>query len=254
MKRGLTISFLEEIADTLEILNSENFSPIFNPSIAIFSAIIMASTVSFDKGVILPLFLILVSIIMILYLKINLKFWVKPVFFTLLVTTVISMPLIFISKNNFLLKPMFLEMEEILSLILRATAASAIFTTLIIHIGWTGLLEGLHDLRLPEEFVFLIGFSIKYIPIFLRDTCKLIAAKESRMLKGLKYSTAWSNMSAVAGEIFLRSYEKNLKLNLALTARTFYNSSSTSFKHPISVRDVLLLALTALIVIAAVVL
>ncbi|RLE71499.1 MAG: hypothetical protein DRJ37_04835 [Thermoprotei archaeon] len=248
--RRLTRAVLEEIAEILDILNSENSSPVFNPSVAVLSALILAFTASFSQKTLVPLFLILASVAMAFFLEIDLKLWIKPVVLTFLATVVISAPLILLPENAFLFKPEISRIEEALFLILRATAASAIFTILIIHIGWTKLLEGLRGLCLPEEFVFLIGFSIKYIPVFLRDTCKLVAAKEARMLKGLKYKTAWRSMAAVAGEILLRSYEKSLKLHLALNARMFYIFPSTPLKHSINTYDVVLLICTALIVAA----
>lgn len=248
--RRLTTAVLEETAEILDILNSENSTPVFNPSIAVLSAIILAFTASFSRETLVPLFLISASATIAFFLKIDLKLWIKPVILTFLATVVISAPLILLPENTFFFKPEISRVEEALSLILRATAASAIFTVLIIHIGWTKLLEGLRGLYFPEEFVFLIGFSIKYIPVFLRDICKLVAAKEARMLKGLKYKIAWRSMAAVAGEILLRSYEKGLKLHLALNARMFYNVTSTPPKHSINIYDVVLLTFTALVVAA----
>ncbi len=250
-RKKLTTIFLEEVAEIFEILNYENPKVFLNPSIAIFSAIVLTFIASFSAGFTVPLMIIFFSFVLCILLRINFRRWAKPVLFILFIAVSVSSPLLIaqiggveISNRNW---------EDAVFLILRATAATSIFIVIIAHLGWLKLLKGLRGIGLPEELVFMTGFLIKYTPMFLRDTCRMIAAREARMLGESSYKTIWFGNVSIIGDLLVRGYERGLRLNAALKARSFSDNIVKKHSEPfkLSFYDLLLLLSAVLIALTA---
>ena len=250
-QKKLTIAFLEEIAEIFEILNYENPKVFLNPPIAILSAIILTFTTSFSVGLLIPLLIMFFSLILSALLRINVRRWIKPVLFILFITIFVSLPLFLaqISGVNISNK----NWEDAVYLILRSTAAASIFITIIAHLGWLNLLKGLRNIGIPEEIVSMTGFLIKYTPIFLRDACRMIAAREARLMGKTSYKIIWLTNISVIGDLLVRGYERGLRLNAALKARSF--SSNVVQRHDklfnLSLYDLFLLFFTIIMVLTA---
>lgn len=222
--RGLTSSFLESIAEVVEVIGY-GFKPLVKPHIGLVSAFILTSVISFSKGFLAPMTYVASSLLLVLLLKVRLNMWIKPVIFTFFVTSLASLPLLFIASDDILLnlfspKITFNGVLMFLNIVLRAVAAASIFSVITIHLGWRGIIAGLRRLHFPSSFIFLIAIFIKYVPIFLRDIIRMMAAREARtMSSGLRL--LWRDFSSIIGDLFLRAYNRSWRLQLALKARSF---------------------------------
>lgn len=228
--RSLTTRFLEGIAESVEALGAEPSKCYFHPPLAVVSAAAIASAASFTRGVLAPGLVLAASIALIPLLRVSFRAWAKPVAFVTFIAGFVSIPLLFITPGSPVaaLRVGSLALEatregllEAASLILRAAAASASFTAILLHLGWSGFVEGLRGLRLPAEFVFLVGLYIRYVPVFLRDALSMVAAREARLLRPNGTKLAWGALASVVGDLMFRGYERAWRLEKALRARMF---------------------------------
>jgi len=220
--RGLTSSFLEAIAEVVEVISYDR-ETLIAPHVGLIVALVLTSVISFSRGFLAPIIYIASSILLAFYLNVKLNMWIKPVLFTLFVTSVASLPLLFIVSNDaspFSIKVTFDGVLIFLNIVLRAVAAASIFTVITIHLGWWGIIIGLRRLHFPSSLIFLVAVFIKYIPILLRDAVKMMAAREARtMSHNLKL--VWRNFSSVIGDLLLRAFHRSWRLQLAFRARGF---------------------------------
>lgn len=260
---GLAARFLEEVAEAVEALGAEQSKRFFHPSLAVVSAAALASVASFTRGVLAPGLLLAASIALVPLLRVSFGTWAKPVAFVTFIAGFVSMPLPFITPGSAVvalrLGPLALEVTregllEATSLIIRAAAASASFTAILLHIGWRGLIDGLRGLRLPAELAFSIGLYIRYVPAFLRDALSMVAAREARLLRPRGTKFAWGALASVVGELILRGYERAWRLEKALRARMFSSLETGRCARGLGAGDAGLAALTATLILACVVL
>jgi len=229
--RGFILGFLEEIKDILEIYSCERGFSLLNPSLCLLIVVLIVSAVSFSKGIAVSLFVLFTSIILVFLSRRGFWLWVKQVFYVFLFVLFISIPLFFIVPGK-VLYSIDLSLVSIgvtdyglwhaLVLVLRTTAASAIFTAVLMSLGWRGVVEGLIGLYVPYDLVLMVGFFMKYVPLFLKDICRMLAAREARLFSSrLDYVSFWRSLISIVGEILLRSYWRSSKLSIALRARGF---------------------------------
>lgn len=261
MNRGLTSVFLEAIAEVVEVIGYDR-EPLITPHIGLIIAVILTSVVSFSRFFFAPVIYVASSLLLAFFLRVRLGMWVKPVFFTLFITFFASLPSLFIASNDalpslFSLEVTFDGVLRFSSVVLRAVAAASIFTVITIHLGWRGIVDGLRRLHVPLGLIFLIGLFIKYVPVFLRDVVRMMAAREARTTShGLKI--VWRNFSSVVGDLILRAFHRSWRLQLAFKARGFgeevFHKPFTRFSvKPFRLEDLFLITLAALLVVVGLV-
>jgi len=189
---------------------------------------------------------------MVLALGEGLKAWFKPVLFTFFIALIVGIPLLFITPGEAVVAVegwLQVTLEGVwlmASLVLRATAAAAVFTGVLMHIGWRGVVDGLYRLRLPQELALMVGFFTKYIPVFLRDACRMMAARESRLISS-SYTAAWKGLATMIGEMLLRGYWRSMRLSMALRARGFSEPVARECRYELGMGDTLILAVLLLV-------
>ncbi|MCY0867802.1 MAG: energy-coupling factor transporter transmembrane component T [Desulfurococcus sp.] len=249
--QGLTARFIEELREVMEALSTGSPVFSFNPSVAVASAVILASTASFTRGLLAPSLILLASILLAFLLKIDLKAWVKPVVFIAILVGLASTPLLFttpdstvavIPLGSLALRVSWSGLREATALTLRAVAATSSLTAILLYLGWRGLVEGLRGLHLPRELVFMTGLLARYIPLFLSDALSMMAAREARILKPDR-RLAFKSISSIIGELLLRGYEVAWRLEKAVKARSF-NGSYNSVGFRVGFSDIALLGFT----------
>ncbi len=255
--KSLTVMFLEEVGEVVEALNYEHKN-IFSPQITIISSIILASAASFSRTIFSPLIILAVSIILTLLLKVDVRHWVKPVLFALFISSLVSIPLPVIVQGKPIgtIGPLTVTYEglyQALQLVLRTIAASSIFTVLVLHLGLRGLMKGLRNLGIPERLVMLVELFVKYIPIFLRDVCNMIVAREARMIVRGGIKRTWRSLSTIVGELMLRASQRAWRLEMALRARNIGVGEKAVRVKVFSGtwKDIGLMALTAILLTAS---
>lgn len=109
------------------------------------------------------------------------------------------------------------------TLVARITAAMLRLVSLMSIIGWSGIVSGLVELRVPKPLVESVYFFNKFAPLMTRDLLKLLIARESRNIGKVKLSDLFN----VVGEVVVRSIERGNKLSIALKARDLGEKPST---------------------------
>lgn len=223
--------FLKTLAEVFEALEYEGGRvdvKLIKPMYIVALSIALTFATAFSPNYLIPTATLALSIILALSIRLNLTYWVKPIMFTAFWSTIISIPLIFMGpppitelKNIISLTVSLQGVHDALSLILRTTACVAVFTTFVQLLGWRNWLEGLRSLRVPRMVIWLIATSIIYIPLSLRESSRLLLARESRMLKKVGVGEVWRMLSTVLGDLLLRGYDRAWRLSLSLRSRSF---------------------------------
>lgn len=192
-------------------------------------------------------------------MRVKFYMWIKPVAFTFLITSIASLPMLFMFHDNFLFDFLFFRVSftgvlVFFEIVLRAVAAASIFTVILVHLGWRGIVYGLWRLRFPSSFIFLLAIFIKYVPVFLRDAVRMMAGREARTFScGLR--VAWRNFASVVGDLFLRAFYRSWRLQLAFKARGFNEAFlrdgfyDAFYEMSLGFRDLFLILLAVLLVV-----
>ncbi|MBS7646044.1 hypothetical protein KEJ44_08440 [Candidatus Bathyarchaeota archaeon] len=256
MKR-LTHKFLESLADAMNTLDHEASPKSFNPVIALTSALILTGTAAFSRTPRLPLLILLLSIILLQSTRSPMDPWIKLQLFILSWAIVVGIPLPFITEGKPLtglyIGPLALNvssegLEAMLSFVTRVLAAAGIFTSLTYIIGWRGAVKGMEGLKVPREVTFLLGTSIIYIPLFLREAVKMLSAREARLIAKPKLRDAWRLIATIVGDLILRGYEHSWRLEKAIRARSFaMGGALRGGRVKVNANDIALFSVTLMI-------
>lgn len=210
--RGLADALLLSASSLFEELAPER-EPLISPPIGFALAVAAAAAASFARGVTAGLLALAGGAALAAWGR-RVKAWLGVVAAALLLSLVINAPLLALSSLGGSAAP------EALLTVLRAASAASVFSGYAICLGWRGLIEGLRGLGAPEGLASSLGLLLKYIPVFLRDLARILAAREARVLRR-SYRLSWSMLASVAGEILVRGYARAEALRMAMEARSF---------------------------------
>ena len=90
--KSLTQSFLETLSETIGSLNQETGSNMFNPIIAVLTALILASAAAFSDRIEFSMLILLVSVALAFYSQIRLNTWFKTNSMIFLWALIVSAP------------------------------------------------------------------------------------------------------------------------------------------------------------------
>jgi len=132
-----------------------------------------------------------------------------------------------------------------IAFISRVVASAAIFTSFVSIMGWRRIIMGLEGLRIPRELTLLLNLSVIHIPLFLRESSKMLSAREARIMRKITFKEIWRILATVVGDLLLRSHEHAWRLEKAIRARSFAAElSSKTTSIPLGIKDLFLLSLT----------
>ena len=121
-----------------------------------------------------------------------------------------------------------LVIDTIAPLLLRVSVATGSLVLLLNFIGYVNLIRGLALLGTPRNIVFMLALLMRFIPVMLRDTLRILAAREARIIsRGTSYKHVWGLISTVAGDILARSSNRAWRMQLALKAKGIDNTLIT---------------------------
>jgi cobalt/nickel transport system permease protein len=95
-----------------------------------------------------------------------------------------------------------------------------VFTMLLLT--WTtpfhDLLRELRRVRFPSVMLTTLALMYRYLPVLAEESRRMQRARASRTFSGQR-RLAWQNLSAIIGQLFVRSAERAERIYLAMCAR-----------------------------------
>jgi len=261
--KSLTERFLESLAEAIDSLNIGSNPTFINPTIAVLSVLILTGTTAFSHGFTIPILIIAFSILVILLTDSPMRTWAKIPLLVSVWAAIVMVPLPFITPGEPVaslslglieLRASGEGLNTALTFVTRAVAAVAIFTSFAFVLGWREIVRGLQGLRIPQELGLLLNMAIIHIPLFLREAVKMLSARESRMMRKIRFKEVWRILSTVVGDLLLRSYERSWVLEKAIKARSF-RATELSWETPsevMGIKDLLLLSFSLCILVLGV--
>lgn len=82
------------------------------------------------------------------------------------------------------------------------------------------VVRGLDRLRLPQQLVQILGFTVRYLDVVADQLRRMRMAREAR---GFRASSVrhWPVLASTAGALFIRSYERGERVHLAMLSRGY---------------------------------
>jgi cobalt/nickel transport system permease protein len=130
-----------------------------------------------------------------------------------------------------------------LSIVVRSWISIQAAILLTASTRFPDLMHALRHLRLPTLLVAIVSFMYRYISVLSEETFRLLRAREARSAgqDGARAggSIAWRARVAgnMAGQLFLRSYERSDRIYSAMQARGFQGEFLTLNPHVMRPRD-----------------
>lgn len=106
------------------------------------------------------------------------------------------------------------------------TATLGVFCALLLAASTTvpDLLKGLRTLRLPAQFVDIMGFMLRYLEVVTGDVQRTLIAMRARGAEPTS-PKQWPAVARVMATIFIRSYERGERVHLAMLSRGYQGGS-----------------------------
>ncbi len=180
------------------------------------------------------LILMLISVLLAMLSSIPLRFYIPRVWlFIPIFTGVIAIPAMFnvvspgkeiftlISWNGVHL---YITQEGLWSasiLVLRVATAVSFAVLLTLTTRWNELINSLLALRISSVFVMVLTFTYRYIFYLLDIMSKMILSRKARSSGRLGARRNWKLFAPLIGALFIRAYETNNRVYLAMLSRGF---------------------------------
>lgn len=129
------------------------------------------------------------------------------------------------------------------SILLRSWLSVQAAVLLVAATPFPDILHALRHLRVPEVLVSIISFMYRYLFVLVDETLRLLRAREARSARrdGLRSggSLSWRARTAgsMAGQLFLRSYDRSDRIYNAMQARGYSGHPLTLNPHVMQRRD-----------------
>jgi cobalt/nickel transport system permease protein len=142
------------------------------------------------------------------------------------------------------------------SIVLRSWVSVQAAILLVATTRFPDLMHALRHLRVPALLVAIVSFMYRYLAVLVDEAARLLRARESRSAgrPGAKIggNVAWRASTAgnMAGQLFLRSYERSERVYSAMLARGYTGNFQTLNPHVMHSRDWQALALAAAAIVA----
>ena len=117
------------------------------------------------------------------------------------------------------------------------------------------LVHALRHLHVPQVLVSIIAFMYRYLFVLSDEAMRLLRAREARSaqpLRGNGRSIGWRARVAgnMAGQLFLRSYERSDRIYAAMQARGYSGQLLTIHPHEMHARDWILGSLAVILLLS----
>lgn len=141
------------------------------------------------------------------------------------------------------LVPTDLGLIRFLSIMVRSWLSVQIAILLVATTQFPDLLHALEHLRLPRTLTTIIAFLFRYLFVLTNEVFRILRAREARSagLPGVKGggTLSWriKTTGSMAGQLFLRSYERSDRIYQAMISRGYTGHIRTLNPHHLERRD-----------------
>lgn len=129
------------------------------------------------------------------------------------------------------------------SIVVRSWLSVQMAILMVATTRFPDLMHALRHLRVPALLVAITSFMYRYLAVLIDEAARLLRAREARSagLPGMRRggSVSWRARVAgnMAGQLFLRSYERSDRIYSAMVARGFTGNFQTLNPHVMRARD-----------------
>lgn len=222
MPKSALTSFLNEVAEVLEAFSIETSSRKGSPEprALLISFIALAVAASFSRGVYPPIIALATAILLSRALGVKLKRMAKAAALISMFILAVTLPMALYQAylDQAPLSDSSALLWGLAPLLLRCVAATSALVLMTQSLGLMGLIRALRGLRVPPRALLILVLFLRYIPIMLRDTIKLLSAREVRMVSS-SVKDHWLMLSTVASGLLIKGFERAYRLQMAFKAR-----------------------------------
>ena len=150
--------------------------------------------------------------------NIRIKLLLSRIWLFTLFAFIIVIPRAFIGVKDFY----FLNFNEFVYAIIftfRVMTAITLLQLLILTTPFNQILVALKSFKIPEQFVFILGLTYRYIHLMFSELLRILIARESRRVKRTSSVEVWRVGGKSLGSFFIRTFEKGERVQLAMSAR-----------------------------------
>lgn len=212
-----------------------------NPALTLVAGLALTAVASSTNNLLLLLLTAISSISFLLALGVELLRLIKPFAVATSFALIVALPAIVNDLYKLGLPGIkYLVMYPIVVFILRVSVSTLVLVGTVSYLGWMNIIKAFIILRMPSFLTRSLMFFLLYIPIMARETVKMLAAREVRLIKSSR-SEAWRILSTVVSDLILRSIERSQRLNMAIEARGFSMRYDLTYAFALNKRDYLTL-------------
>lgn len=224
----------------------ESFFSEIDERIKIISLLFIVITISLLKRLETLFLLYLLSILFAFLSKINIKTFLKRVwFFIPIFTLVIAIPSIFLVPGKLQWGFTREGLESAIRLVLRVADSISYVQILILTTPWVRIFSGLRGVGVPSIIIAILSISYRYIFLLLDVAEKLFLAKKSRTIEyNLRREQNWVGGSI--GVMAIKSHELSKEVSQGMLSRGFSRDMVFCVNTKILFSDVLFLIITIL--------
>ena len=200
--------------------------------ILVVLAFLLAVSFSHNLAAIAAIYLL--CLILALFSSIPADFFIKRVWLTLpFFTGMLVLPAFFITPGPTLLQLPFglvitsTGVTTVLFLLLRVSTSISLTLLLILTTPWNSVLSALTVLRVPDEFILILGMTYRYIYLLLHTANDMFLSRKSRVVGRLDASEDRRMLAAISGTLLAKSINMSSEVYLAMQSRGFRGSIVT---------------------------
>ena len=242
---------LHGIAETLErALFAEEISAkpglfqSLDPRVKVLSVLALLIAVSLSRNLPVIAGIYLLALILALFSSIPADFFIKRVWLTLpFFTGMLVLPALFITPGPTLVQlPLGLVVTStglttVLFLLLRVSTSVSLTLLLILTTPWNTVLSALTVLRIPDEFILILGMTYRYIYLLLHTANDMFLSRKSRVVGRLDAAEDRRMLAAISGTLLSKSLNMSSEVYLAMQSRGFRGSIVTLKPFKMQTRD-----------------
>jgi cobalt/nickel transport system permease protein len=151
------------------------------------------------------------------------------------------------------LYPTDLGLIRFISILIRSWLSVQVVILLVATTQFQDLLHALEHLRLPRTLTTIIAFLFRYLFVLTNEVFRILRARESRSagMPGFKGggTLSWriKTTGSMAGQLFLRSYERSDRIYQAMISRGYTGHIRTLNPHQMRRQDWVVFALISVL-------
>jgi cobalt/nickel transport system permease protein len=245
--------FAEEIARRPGLLQS------IDPRVKVLSLLALLIAVGLSRSLLVIVGLYIVALILARLSSVPLGFFVKRVWlFMPFFTGIIALPALFITPGPPLVQLPFglvitrTGAQTALFLLMRVSTSVSLGILLILTTPWNTVLKALGVLRVPAEFILILGMTYRYIYLLLHTANDMFLSRKSRVVSRLSGAEERHIIAASVGTLLGKSLHLSTEVYLAMQSRGFRGYPRTMDTFKMRRSDWVASGIVTIIVVAAI--